>query len=71
MCQQHVSIILMALKHDLATTFSSYKVLCKYWCSTDNIIIINITVNSVIVLKALCHAIRADCLLMKPDAPTR
>ena len=22
-------------------------------------------------LKALCHAIRADCLLMKPDAPTR
>ena len=23
------------------------------------------------VLKALCHAIRADCLLMKPDAPTR
>ena len=22
-------------------------------------------------LKALCHAIWADCLLMKPDAPTR
>ena len=24
-----------------------------------------------LILKALCHAIRADCLLLKPDAPTR